>query len=109
MKLIVSVKVRLPFPLNIICLNFLPYYMLFPQRAPIEGGCHSRTGGSQSRQYLCFTDVVRVVNLQGKLKERKKQTSELKFDFNIDSIGKLNICILLKLKGDCAIEVNATS
>ena len=35
-----------------------------------------------------FVDIVRVVNLQGRIKERKKQTSELKFDFSIDSIGK---------------------
>ena len=35
-----------------------------------------------------MADVVRVVDLKGKLKERKRQTSELVFDFNIDSIGK---------------------
>lgn len=43
--------------------------------------------------YVCVSDVVRVVNLQGRLKERKKQTSELRFDFNIDSIGKSAIHI----------------
>lgn len=43
--------------------------------------------------YVCVSDVVRVVNLQGRLKERKKQTSELRFDFNIDSIGKSAIYI----------------
>ncbi|XP_047735860.1 mitogen-activated protein kinase kinase kinase kinase 3-like [Hyalella azteca] len=35
---------------------------------------------------VCYDDVVRVVDLKGRLKERKRQTSELVFDFNIDSI-----------------------
>ncbi|XP_069991895.1 mitogen-activated protein kinase kinase kinase kinase 3 isoform X1 [Penaeus vannamei] len=43
---------------------------------------------------VCFENVVRVVNLQGKIKERKKQTSELKFDFNIDSIVCLTDSVL---------------
>ena len=36
-----------------------------------------------------FSDVVKVVNLQGKLKSNKKQASELFFDFPINNIGKL--------------------
>lgn len=33
-------------------------------------------------------DYVRLVNLQGKLKSSRKQPAELKFDYNITSIGK---------------------
>ena len=36
-----------------------------------------------------FSDVVKVVNLQGKLKSNKKQASELFFDFPINNIGTL--------------------
>ena len=36
-----------------------------------------------------FSDVVKVVNLQGKLKSNKKQASELFFDFPINNIGRL--------------------
>ena len=36
----------------------------------------------------CFSDILKVVNLQGKLKNSKRQTSELHFDFSINSIGK---------------------
>ncbi|XP_066987129.1 mitogen-activated protein kinase kinase kinase kinase 3 isoform X5 [Macrobrachium rosenbergii] len=43
---------------------------------------------------VCFGNLVRVVNLQGRIKERKKQTSELKFDFNIDSIVCLTDSVL---------------
>ncbi|KAK8738632.1 hypothetical protein OTU49_003981, partial [Cherax quadricarinatus] len=43
---------------------------------------------------VCYENVVRVVNLQGKIKERKKQTSELQFDFNIDSIVCLTDSVL---------------
>lgn len=35
-----------------------------------------------------FSDVVKVVNLQGKLKSNKKQASELFFDFPINNIGR---------------------
>ena len=38
---------------------------------------------------LFFSDVVKVVNLQGKLKSNKKQASELFFDFPINNIGRL--------------------
>ncbi|XP_050713366.1 mitogen-activated protein kinase kinase kinase kinase 3-like [Eriocheir sinensis] len=43
---------------------------------------------------VCYENIVRVVNLQGRLKERKKQTSELTFDFNIDSIVCLTDSVL---------------
>ncbi|XP_076034019.1 MAP4K3-like protein hppy isoform X13 [Oratosquilla oratoria] len=43
---------------------------------------------------VCYDNIVRVVNLQGKTKERKRQTSELKFDFNIDSIVCLTDSVL---------------
>ncbi|XP_042226304.1 mitogen-activated protein kinase kinase kinase kinase 5-like isoform X9 [Homarus americanus] len=43
---------------------------------------------------VCYENVVRVVNLQGRIKERKKQTSELKFDFTIDSIVCLTDSVL---------------
>ena len=39
--------------------------------------------------FFIFLDVVKVVNLQGKLKSNKKQASELFFDFPINNIGKL--------------------
>ncbi|XP_018566931.1 mitogen-activated protein kinase kinase kinase kinase 5 isoform X3 [Anoplophora glabripennis] len=35
---------------------------------------------------VCYDNVVRVVTPQGKLKMNKKQVSELRFDFRIDSI-----------------------
>ncbi|KAJ8920015.1 hypothetical protein NQ315_006546 [Exocentrus adspersus] len=35
---------------------------------------------------LCYDNVVRIVTPQGKLKMNKKQVSELKFDFRIESI-----------------------
>ena len=37
---------------------------------------------------LFFSDVVKVVNLQGKLKSNKKQAAELFFDFPINNIGR---------------------
>ncbi|KAF2361519.1 Citron (CNH) domain [Trinorchestia longiramus] len=43
---------------------------------------------------ICYDDVVRVVDLKGRLKERKRQTSELVFDFNIDSIVCLTDSVL---------------
>lgn len=43
---------------------------------------------------VCYENVVRVVNLQGRIKERKKQTSELRFDFNVDSIVCLTDSVL---------------
>ena len=35
-----------------------------------------------------FLDVVKVVNLQGKMKSSKRQQSELHFDFTISYIGE---------------------
>lgn len=35
---------------------------------------------------VCFDNVVKIVTPHGKLRENKKQLSELEFDFNIDSI-----------------------
>lgn len=35
---------------------------------------------------VCYDNVLKVVNLQGKLKTSKRQTSELHFDFSINSI-----------------------
>lgn len=35
---------------------------------------------------VCYDNVVKVVNLQGKLKSSKRQASELHFDFSINSI-----------------------
>lgn len=40
---------------------------------------------------VCYDNVVKVVTPQGRLKVSKKQLSELRFDFKIDSIRK---CIL---------------
>lgn len=37
---------------------------------------------------LNLSDVVKVVNLQGKLKSSKRQSSELHFDFTISYIGE---------------------
>ena len=37
---------------------------------------------------ISFSDVVKVVNLQGKLKSSKRQASELHFDFTISYIGQ---------------------
>lgn len=36
---------------------------------------------------VCYDNVVRVVTPQGKLKMNKRQVSELRFDFKIDSIS----------------------
>ena len=41
------------------------------------------------RSSYALVDVVKVVNLQGKLKSSKRQASELHFDFTISYIGKL--------------------
>lgn len=38
-----------------------------------------------------FTDVVKMVTLQGKPRISKKQLSELQFNFQIESISKHNI------------------
>ena len=42
----------------------------------------------QYDNFFQFSDVVKVVNLQGKLKSSKRQASELHFDFTITAIGK---------------------
>lgn len=36
---------------------------------------------------VCYDNMVRVVTPQGKLKMNKRQVSELRFDFKIDSIS----------------------
>ena len=43
-------------------------------------------------------DVVKVVNIQGKLKSSKRQSSELHFDFTITAIGEK--CSDLRFFGD---------
>ncbi|XP_050517082.1 mitogen-activated protein kinase kinase kinase kinase 5 isoform X10 [Diabrotica virgifera virgifera] len=35
---------------------------------------------------VCYENVIRIVNMQGKMKVNKKQVSELRFGFRIDSI-----------------------
>lgn len=35
---------------------------------------------------VCYSNLVRVVNLQGRLKNNRKQVSELQFDFPIESV-----------------------
>ncbi|XP_072399001.1 mitogen-activated protein kinase kinase kinase kinase 5 isoform X5 [Diabrotica undecimpunctata] len=35
---------------------------------------------------VCYENVIRIVNMQGKMKMNKKQVSELRFGFRIDSI-----------------------
>lgn len=45
---------------------------------------------------ICFSDVVKIVTPQGKVKNSRRQVSELMFDFKIESIGKeryLLICV----------------
>lgn len=47
--------------------------------------------------YICFSDVVKIVTPQGKVRNSRRQVSELMFDFKIESIGKescLLICVL---------------
>ncbi|RXG52256.1 Mitogen-activated protein kinase kinase kinase kinase 3 [Armadillidium vulgare] len=43
---------------------------------------------------VCFDNVVRVVDLQGRIKERRKIMSEIKFDFIIDSVVCLTDSVL---------------
>ena len=43
---------------------------------------------ANAHHHLFVADVVKVVNLQGKLKSSKRQASELFFDFSINSIGE---------------------
>lgn len=38
--------------------------------------------------FVFFTENLKIVNLQGKLKSNKKLASELSFDFGIGSVGK---------------------
>jgi len=35
-----------------------------------------------------FVDLVKVVNMNGKLKSSRKQAAELHFDFIVDSVGE---------------------
>lgn len=44
---------------------------------------------------VCYDNVVKIVTPQGALRNSKKQLSELKFDFNIDSISKYWIMIFI--------------
>lgn len=37
---------------------------------------------------VCYDNLVKIITPQGKLRMNKKQVSELKFDFNINSISK---------------------
>jgi len=43
---------------------------------------------------VCYDNVVKVVNLQGKLKSSKRQASELHFDFSISCIVCLTDSVL---------------
>lgn len=43
---------------------------------------------------VCYDNVVKIITPHGKLRENKKQLSELEFDFNIDSICKLHVLII---------------
>lgn len=36
---------------------------------------------------VCYDNVIKILTQQGKLRETKKQVSEFKFDFKIESIG----------------------
>lgn len=45
---------------------------------------------------VCYDNVVKVVTPQGRLKVSKKQLSELRFDFKIDSICKCPAPYLLR-------------
>lgn len=41
--------------------------------------------------FFCFLDFVKVVNIKGKLKSSRKQSSELHFDFKVESLGMREI------------------
>ena len=43
---------------------------------------------------VCYDNMVKVVNLQGKLKSSKRQASELHFDFSINCIVCLTDSVL---------------
>lgn len=47
---------------------------------------------------LIISDVAQYVNLQGRVKSSKKYAAEIKFDFQIDSVGKLDKKIKLGFK-----------
>lgn len=36
---------------------------------------------------VCYDNLVKIINLQGRLRVNKKLVSELRFDFNIESIS----------------------
>lgn len=40
---------------------------------------------------ICFqiSDVVKIINLHGNLKQDRNQINQLYFDFTVESIGKL--------------------
>ncbi|NXE95807.1 M4K3 kinase, partial [Menura novaehollandiae] len=44
---------------------------------------------------VCLDCCIKIVNLQGRLKSSRKLSSELTFDFQIESIGKLDFCSFL--------------
>ena len=48
----------------------------------------SKSNHSITDELMILSDVVKVVNLQGKLKSSKRQASELHFDFTVSYIGK---------------------
>ncbi len=54
------------------------------------------------QKYLICLDMVKVVNLQGKLKSSKRQASELHFDFSINCIGN-NFKILHQIKAEFTV------
>lgn len=49
---------------------------------------------------VCYDNLIRIVNPQGKLKNNKKQVNELRFGFKIESISKSylaqNVCKSIK-------------
>ena len=66
--------------------------------------CFSCLLKSQKSFRFLFADVVKVVNLQGKLKSSKRQASELHFDFTITAVGKIlnqtfNTVVTAKIHG----------
>lgn len=42
---------------------------------------------------VCYGNIIQVVTLQGNPKQHKKLVSQLNFDFNVDSIGKVDLHI----------------
>lgn len=40
---------------------------------------------------VCYDNVIKILTQQGKLRETKKQVSDFKFDFKIESLGNINM------------------